>query len=178
MYRRLWSICRAMKSNAKILVVRYLLWSLALAIMVLIFAFSSKTAEQSSESSGSFAKTLLSIAVPGFTEWSETEQQTAVEDMQFIVRKGAHFAIFFTLGSVCLFAMNTYNVSTKRKFIVSLLIPLLYAISDEIHQLFVPGRAGQIRDVLIDFTGAASGVTLSFAAITVYKKIRKKRDAA
>ena len=49
----------------------------------------------------------------------------------------------------------------------------IYASSDEIHQLFVPGRAGQVRDVLIDTSGAVAGILL---AILIRKAVRKNRD--
>lgn len=163
-----------MKSNTKTLVLRYLLWTAVLAVMIVIFIFSSKTATQSTSSSGSFAKTLLSVVVPGFTELPEVKQQSAVDAMQFAVRKGAHFAIFLILGALCQFAMNTYNIKLKPKVITSLSISLVYAVSDEVHQLFVPGRAGQIRDVLIDFAGALTGVALACLSVWLFSKLRRK----
>ena len=164
-----------MKTNTKILVLRYLLWAAVLAVMIIIFIFSSKTAEQSSNSSRSFAKTLLSVVVPGFTELSEEAQQAAVDSIQFIVRKGAHFAVFLTLGALCQLAMNTYNIKLKRRVITALSISFVYAVSDEVHQTFVPGRAGQIRDVMIDFAGALTGVALVCLLVWLCFKIRSKR---
>ena len=118
---------------------------------------------------------MLSFVVPGFSELGEAEQEAAVDSMQFIVRKGAHFAVYFALGSLCMLAMNTYNVPTKRKMAVSLSISLVYAISDEIHQIFVPGRAGQIRDVLIDFAGALFGVVIIWLIVLLFKRVTEKR---
>ena len=95
--------------------------------------------------------------------------------MQFIVRKGAHFAIFLTLGALCQLAMSTYNIKLKRRVISALSISLVYAIFDEVHQTFVPGRAGQVRDVLIDFAGALTGVALACLLVWLCFKIRSKR---
>ncbi len=168
-----------MKSNLKILIARYLLWTAVLALMVVIFLFSAKTAEQSSSASGSFAEKVLTLVIPGFSDFSEDAQKEAVNSIQFVVRKGAHFAVYFALGALCLFAMNTYYITAKRRFITALSISSVYAVTDEIHQLFVPGRAGQIRDVLIDFAGALTGVAIAVLIIFIYRKItKKKRDAA
>lgn len=164
-----------MKSNVKILIARYLLWAAVLALMIVIFLFSAKTAEQSSNTSGSFAEKVLTLVVPGFSDFSEVQQKQAVDSIQFIVRKGAHFAVYFALGTLCLFAMNTYDVTAKQKVVTALSISFVYAVSDEIHQLFVPGRAGQIRDVLIDFAGAVTGVALATLIIFVCRKILQKR---
>ena len=71
--------------------------------------------------------------------------------------------------------MNTYNLKLKTKLLSALTISLLYAISDEIHQLFVPGRAGQIRDVLIDFSGSLTGVIFALIFITILSKIILKK---
>lgn len=58
--------------------------------------------------------------------------------------------------------MRLMRVSGFKAFTLALGICILYAISDEFHQLFVPGRGGQIRDVLIDSTGAIVGVAICF----------------
>ena len=165
-----------MSNNIKNLVFRYVLWSLVLAVMVFIFSHSSKSAEQSSKTSGEVAKTVLSIVVKDFKTLPEPEQQKAVDSLQFIVRKSAHFSVYSALGFLCFLAMNTYNIKLKTKFISALTISLLYAISDEIHQLFVPGRAGQIRDVFIDFSGALVGTLLAWVLVVITVKIimRKK----
>ena len=46
----------------------------------------------------------------------------------------------------------------------------LYAASDEIHQLFVPGRSGQLRDVFLDSAGVAAGILLAWAVGLLYQK--------
>ena len=46
----------------------------------------------------------------------------------------------------------------KKRYLFAACISVLFAISDEIHQLFVPGRAGSAVDVLIDSVGVGIGV--------------------
>ena len=63
----------------------------------------------------------------------------------FIVRKLAHFSLFFILAtSIYLFS---------KSYILSLSLSSLYAIFDEFHQYFVPGRSCELRDMLIDISG-------------------------
>ena len=61
-------------------------------------------------------------------------------------------------------------ISLAKRFIISALFCLVYAISDEIHKLFVPGRSGEIRDVLIDFTGVLIGILFTMLLVYLLKK--------
>ena len=74
------------------------------------------------------------------------------DTLSFIVRKCAHMFSYCILA-IFLF-MSVYEDNIKKAIIIAFLGTFLYACSDEFHQLFIPGRAGQIRDVCIDSTGA------------------------
>ena len=69
-----------------------------------------------------------------------------------IIRSGAHF-IFYAFGYWLFFRALNFQKNEKN-FWLPLILIFLYGISDEIHQTFVPGRSGEIRDVLIDTSGA------------------------
>ena len=62
----------------------------------------------------------------------------------------------------------------NKKYPLAFLICVIYAISDEIHQLFVPGRAGQVRDVLIDSAGSFLGIIIVMALEKLLIKFNKK----
>jgi hypothetical protein len=68
-----------------------------------------------------------------------------------------HFFIFFLLA----FFLSIYFLRGKPSRInyiyIVILISLFYAITDEIHQFFVPGRHASIIDILIDFAGVLAG---------------------
>lgn len=165
-----------MNSNTKKLVTRYVFWVAAVLIMVFIFLNSAQTADQSTITSQSFTEKLLSAVVPSFSDLDEVERQTVVADLQFVVRKSAHFSVYLALGICCFLAMNTYRIKSKSKAFTAVLICLLYAISDEIHQLFVAGRAGRVTDVMIDLAGAAVGVLLTLGIVTAYRKKKDKGE--
>ena len=81
----------------------------------------------------------------------------------------AHFTIYMILGILVTLLVREYNVSFYKCLFISLLVCLLYSISDEIHQLFVLGRSGEILDVLIDTSG-------SFIGIYVLNKLFRKNN--
>ena len=135
---------------------------LSLAVMTVIFWFSSRDATESTEQSDFFIllflKSLFESEIP---IW-----------LSVIVRKMAHFTAYAALG-FCLYYVFEGLVGHLKSFICPLLVSVIYAVSDEIHQLFVPGRAGRLFDLFIDTIGASFGI--AFAAL-VLLIIRKRRS--
>lgn len=129
--------------------------------MVMIFCLSAQSAIESSQTSGELIKNVLVVIFPDFAELSAEEQLSLCEDLQFLVRKAAHFTIYFILGFLSFLNVITYkSISLSVRTWASSVFCLLYSISDEIHQLFVVGRSGEVRDVLIDFCGALMGILI------------------
>lgn len=77
----------------------------------------------------------------------------------FIVRKCAHFLEYFILG-ILLFNGFKNIKRLKQTFGISLLLGIIYAASDEIHQYYIPGRGPRIQDVMIDSLGVLAGLCL------------------
>lgn len=144
--------------------------------MALIFSLSSQNAAVSSGTSGNVIRLIAGIFRPGFGSMPVAEQAEIVASLQFLARKSAHFSIYMILGVLSFLAVISYE---KLLFVLRLAISctvcLLYAASDEIHQLFVPGRSGEVRDVMIDFSGAALGILLSMLVFLLICRIKKKR---
>jgi VanZ family protein len=92
--------------------------------------------------------------------------------IEFFIRKASHFFVYFGLGILIYRAFRAYFLNNRLKFITSLELIILYAISDEIHQSFTPNRSPHIEDVIIDTVGGLIGITLAWL---IYKKIRTKR---
>ena len=72
-----------------------------------------------------------------------------------IIRSGAHF-VLYALGYFLFFRALNFQ-KKKKNFWLPLILASLYGLSDEIHQLFVPTRTFQIRDLVIDFCGVVFG---------------------
>ena len=149
------------------------LWIAVVLWMALIFSFSMETAAESSESSGGFIRSLLETFDRDFLTLSADGQHAKIESLSYIVRKSAHFCIFGMLGFLVTSAVSTHGLSPKKTALFSLGICALYAVSDEIHQYFVPGRACMLRDMLIDTCGASCGIAAVSFLIYIVRKHRK-----
>lgn len=164
------------KTN-KFMFIVFLLFSVAIA--VLIFCFSSENATASDSTSGNTIKFLLQTFYPGYKNLAAIRKKELVGSFQFIVRKSAHFSIYTALGFFTCGAMLNLNGIKKRDFFrchFAVVICVVYCISDEIHQSFVPGRACQLRDMLIDTAGILSGTVIMFALyIIVQKTVKMKK---
>ena len=154
---------------------RIVLHILTLACMVLIFSFSAQDAERSTGVSGGVAKGVARIFVRGFDEMPEHEQEQLIASWQHAVRKNAHFFVYMLLGVLTMATLLTYGFKLMFKVIVAFSIVVLYAVSDEIHQFFVPGRSCMFGDVLIDTAGSSLGMLVVVAVRCVIPTIRARR---
>lgn len=134
-----------MKKRISILLV--ILW------MLFIFIMSSYNSTESANQSGFIVNIISNILSINNTD-----------TLNFIIRKIAHFTEYFILGLLTHNMIYNYN----KKTYISIIICILYAISDELHQLITPGRNYQIKDILIDSSGSILGIYLLF----IYFKIR------
>ena len=70
---------------------------------------------------------------------------------------------------------STYeNIKRKNQICISAILGILYAISDEIHQSFTPGRGPKITDVFIDSLGVFFGITVILLILEVINRKNKK----
>ncbi|MCI8459831.1 MAG: VanZ family protein [Bacilli bacterium] len=136
--------------------------------MLLIFSFSTDNSEESSSKSDGLIVKISEI----FTgrKLKENERNKYIDKYVVLVRKSAHFTIYLILGLLILSFIREFRVVDYRAVLLSVFLTFLYACSDEVHQLFVPGRSGEFLDVLLDSVGALSGCLL----YTLYYKIRRK----
>jgi len=131
---------------------KYLIWLLPVAIMVAIFLFSAQDGTESGALSSGLTHWVLNTVGKLF---SVTDTEAFMSVGGTVIRKLAHMTEFTMLFLSLLLAFKATvsdRVGKLRYTLVSLLITAFYACSDEIHQLFVPGRAGTVTDVLIDIS--------------------------
>ena len=145
-------------------------WILTILWMGMIFVFSAQNASDSSQLSGQTAFHAAFWFWPGFSELSTEAQAAWIESVQFWVRKAAHFLVYGGLGALLYGDFLLFHWSRPMKAGWAWVVGTLYAASDEIHQLFVPGRSGQLRDVLLDSAGVAAGILLAWAVGLLYLK--------
>lgn len=150
---------------------------LTIVCMVLIFMFSSDNADKSSEKSGEVTKAVVEATVPDYEEMPAEKQESILDKAEHIVRKCAHFSIFMALGFCASCAVGRRKIFGIRTLAV-VGFCFLYACSDEIHQTFIPGRAGMFTDVLIDTSGAVIGTIISLVMLAVFALVTGKKKAA
>lgn len=149
-----------MKKKSQII---YFCLSLALLLFMLglIFYLSSQTADESSATSGGVIDLIYKLL--------------GISPEQEIIRTLAHFCEYALLGF--LFCNLFYSRYFKLKFFISTALSWAYALSDETHQLFVDGRAFQLSDLAVDFSGAALGCAVFCAFIKLIDFIKTKNKA-
>ena len=160
--------------------------------MAFIFLQSALPADLSSQESG----VIVDLIMRFFESILPVERESVV----FAVRKGAHFTEYLILGAVLVQAVKEWNSESKLSgsssvagaapdpkkrgvtsdprmlaaggALAAWLIGTAYAVTDEFHQSFVPGRSCELRDVMIDSCGVLTGVLL----VTLVEWIRRAKE--
>lgn len=144
--------------------IRILKWILTGSWMIVIFMFSNQPAVISDENS--------QFIIVLFKKLGINLDSMIGTLANFMVRKAAHFTEYFILYFLIYIAIREY-MSIKKALIISLLIVFLYASTDEIHQLFIPGREGRFRDVMIDTSGGFLCLIINY--FVTFKKSSARR---
>lgn len=159
-----------MKNNKKIKIiisaVLIIIW------MIAVFAFSSQDGEKSSNTSNGTVEKIVSIVL-NKTKTSENKKQEIIYTINPLVRKIAHYLEYAIGGCLIINFVILLNVQKNKAIFRSIFFGVFYAITDELHQLFVPGRSAQVVDVFIDSCGIVTGVLVFFI---IYELKHKKRQ--
>ena len=128
---------------------------IVIALLVLIFCLSHQNGSDSGDTSGWFTA-LINLLLP----FSVSEST---------IRTLAHFSEFACLS----FFVNNLFVAYKEKLspVIAVSLSFLYAITDEIHQIFIPGRACQFSDMIVDLGGIISGMAVYAVVYLLVKKV-------
>ena len=126
--------------------------------MIVIFSFSSADANKSTGTSDKVITTMIEIKDKiTNNETPNNEKEIIVKNSSFYIRKIAHITEYLILGFLMFNLLKQYSV-TNIYYAIGLSI--LYSCTDEFHQLFISGRSGSIRDILIDSIGILIGTYL------------------
>ena len=127
-------------------------WGLFLLWAFVIFFFSAQSGQSSNEMSNGALKVIENIIHIPITG----------EFFPFLIRKIAHFSEYFILGILSCHLVKQYRILKRKEYFLIFLFCVLYALSDEFHQMFVGGRSSQIFDVFIDSTGSFFGLVSNY----------------
>ena len=140
---------------------RFIYTVLLIVWMIVIFMFSNQDANKSKTTSDGVTSTIINT-VENVTKQEITKEKknNLIEDTRFLIRKCAHFTLYFVLGFLTYFTLTSY--SSSRMVLYSVVFCFLYACSDEVHQMFLDGRTPKIMDVLIDTVGSSGSIGLCY----------------
>ena len=120
-----------------------------IALFSIIFGFSNQDGEESSSISREITDNVTKN-IKSIQGLKKSEKENILGKIEIVIRKLAHFSLYTLVGILTMSLMSTYNIKQKNRIKISLGIGIIYAISDEIHQTFIPERSGMPQDVLID----------------------------
>ncbi len=138
-----------MKKTTKRLVILILL----VLSCVMIFMFSAQSGKKSSDISEYLTEFFLRLF-----HITEMDMGRA----EHYLRKTAHFVEFFILGALTYTFLSMFMRKKFLAYLLSLFVTILYAVFDELHQYFIPGRSASLNDVLLDSLGALCGIFTVF----------------
>ena len=134
---------------------------LAVVWMCVIFAFSAQTKEESSAVSEGFSYRMVNTTgLLLHLHLDEEQMREIVNAIEHFVRKGAHMTEYAILAILFYVWLGRLQMSSLRTAGIAAILAVLYACTDEFHQLFVAGRAGMVSDVVVDSAGAILGLAL------------------
>ena len=155
--------------------IRIAAWIPAIVMAVMIGSFSGQDGNESQGLSNRVAECIVLTAekVNIVSPEDDCERQRMIEDLQFPIRKCAHMTEYAVFTCFVLIGFYAWGQRGAMLYVMGLAVTFLYASSDEIHQLFIPGRSGQFTDVLIDTSGGLAAILVVMAAAA---RIRKHND--
>lgn len=143
--------------------------------MIVVFLFSNQQGNASSVTSNKVTKEIIEI-MPSTKNLEENKKIEIVKKVNPIMRKIAHYSIYLVGGILIIFFISTIVKSEGRGVLYSTLIGLIYAITDEIHQMFMDGRTAKVTDVYIDTLGVITGIVIYITIKKIIYCIKSKDD--
>ena len=168
--------CPVQKKRRRLFLAAAILW------MAVIFLFSSRDGELSTQDSYRTGEIIGEMFVEGYKEWTPDRKLVFLRQIDHAVRKTAHFSEYALLAMFWFgaFLPALSQMFRLRPYGLSWFAAALYAVTDELHQLFVAERAGSPMDVGIDSLGAAAGLLAAFLLCLLLNKtiFRKPRTGS
>ena len=157
-----------MKTN----IIRIILIILLLMTFSIIFGFSSQDGEESKGLSRKITE-LITQNNEKIQSLSSQEKEEVLDRIEAVIRKIAHFSIYTIIRILLMALMCMFNIVDKTRVGITLVLGIIYAATDEFHQVFVQGRTALITDVVIDTMGVILGILLVLLIREIYRKIQE-----
>lgn len=153
----------SISKNEPIKYKKYLAIALFMAIVGLVFYFSAQPASVSKSQSQVVLNLFHKLGFEDFT-------------MRF-VRKAAHFTLFATVALAITLVLN-FKFKGFKLFFSSFMISASIGALNEFHQMFVPGRGPQVKDIMINASGALVGVLFMATCLYLFNKYNQSKKVS
>lgn len=139
----------------------------AIGWLLIIFYFSNMdTNESNNKSKETINRVVETTQIKTKDNFTTEKQEQLVETLNKPLRKVMHLIMYFILAILLISTLTLSNI--KHKYLITIIICIIYALTDEYHQTFISGRTGQLTDVIIDTLG-------SLLYIIIHKIISKQK---
>jgi len=185
-----------LKRGGMIRISRFISWALVVGWMMVIFCFSSQSGRESAALSNEVAGKIAAgsvkvkkvavvkrtnvVVMSDSSEIVKRSEKSIKRDGVVAKRKlyretraFAHCVLYFVLGTLFFLALKQHGVYSWKVFLWTLVFCVLYSITDEWHQYFVPGRGPEVNDALRDLIGSVCGALFGWVCF-LFRKKRKK----
>jgi VanZ family protein len=153
-----------MSVNVKKKYIKIIPWILVILWMTIVLSFSSQPAEDSNHLSLGITDFFIKI-IHILSHGTKID----VNMINHIVRKVTHYFVYLIMAILLLNAIKIFKIKEIIKVSVVFSLSIAYAFLDEINQLNISGRSGQISDVFIDVCGVLTGIIIYY----MIKKLNK-----
>lgn len=138
--------------------------------MITVFIFSNEKATESKVTS----RNVTIAIVQAISGKDISDNEELLKNTDKIVRKLAHYTLYTVGGVLIISFAYTMDKTKKEKILYSLAFGVCFVITDEVHQLFVPGRTGRLLDVGIDTLGIMTGILIFLIIKKMIGAVRNK----
>lgn len=151
--------------------------TLMIVWMIIVFCYSNQPGDNSSDTSKNVTAKVINILTTN-TNIKYEDKIEIINKVDPIIRKMAHYSVYMVGGII---VMNYVNAECKKsenkKVLISILIGMCYAGTDEFHQLFIEGRSGRIVDIYIDTLGVITGVSIFLLLSKIRSNLIRKNNS-
>lgn len=148
-----------------------------LFLLIIVFISSGQTAEQQSLIPvlekwlpGKPLESFLSVfQIPYWGILVSIEERGYYPFVEFLIRKGTHFFYFGVIALAIYAALPKFNY----RILTAVILTLLFAVADELHQSFTSGRTASAQDIMLDTAGAITALLI----LTFLRRIKRRKSA-
>lgn len=158
--------------------IKILIWIPVIIMAFGIFGFSS----QDGEESGGLSRKVSVLVIESIDHiptihMNPDQKEQYTKAIEYPIRKCAHMTEYAILCSFIYLAFTIDGISKIKSRFLALCGAVVFACTDEIHQLYVPDRSGRFTDVLVDTAGCIIGLFICYLITKIRNHMKIKRKS-